>query len=165
MKKAYDPWYDVGGFYNFNITCNESDNCIKEQGSTSPLGNENAISSNKHAGDAVNFQENPSKPNSSPEMVKENLDGTDPQINATVSYDPNDTHTNIISDPVLVGSIIGGLLFLLISITIAFICYCIKNRTPPRRVEENFDFNPRYGDTYYDYMDRQDPNNIEYSEF
>ena len=30
---------------------------------------------------------------------------------------------------------------------------------------ENYDYNPRYGDTYYDYTYRQDPNKIEYSEF
>ena len=104
-------------------------------------------------------------------MEEENLDenGDYPQINATTpSYYSNDTNVtkfNIISDPVFVSCIIGGLLLLLISVTVGFICYCIKNRTPPRRVEENFDFNPRYGDTYYDYIDRQDPNNIQYSEF
>ena len=66
---------------------------------------------------------------------------------------------------IITGGVVLGILFLVITIAL-LLCSFKKRSSKQRTMDENYDFNPRYGDTYYDYMYRQeqDPNKIEYSE-
>ena len=66
---------------------------------------------------------------------------------------------------IITGGVFLGILFLVITIAL-LLCSFKKRSSKQRTMDENYDFNPRYGDTYYDYMYRQeqDPNKIEYSE-